>query len=258
MNSPCDKLHRRAAQELADAMRERLQACSPTPRAVAARQARMDDIERAMSERERLAREDAEEGRRLERQQRMQELERREKKQANRARRRACVIYDSSYLMDGRMFLHHRLLNASTIHNIVPLQVMQEIGSMIEAGDARRSLAARGRGRILELKKEVDRRPHTLGYGETDLSALQPVPREGPLDADSDTDRRLIALAFDVLRSNEDSTVVIASSDGGIGYTVDRLRRRTGARLFRVSDARITGEIRPVEECLQAIGASDS
>jgi hypothetical protein len=257
--SPAALRHEELADRLAEAVARKLRETPPSSQSVALRAARQARIEAEARQTEETAQrtqallraQEDEHQRRIAAQQEAQQLAQERERQLL-ARRKLAIIYDSCYLMGRGDFLHNYFSrDAGTIINIVPTQVKSEIADIIEADDDRRASAARGRGRILDLMVESDRLKDCLQCYEIDLAPQPPVAREEKLDADSENDRKIVAYGLQLLRQNEGLTVIIASLDGGIGYTVYKLNRSTEPRLFRLANLQDTAAMDAIRQAIR-------
>ena len=135
------------------------------------------------------------------------------------------IIYDTSYLMDGnaKMILDFREIPPEEyikyhfkILHFVPFEVQMEIAKHInDINDKDKNTAARA-ARALYARILT-----SANYCESSLADI-PIPdiHEKVLGPDSETDKKIIGLAYKLLEEGKAVAVFIATRDGGIAAEV--------------------------------------
>ncbi len=164
---------------------------------------------------------------------------------------RVAVIYDTCYLMDGRRPFIHRALSPGhcRISNIVAVEVMEEIAQKIKGRGEEWQPASIARKRIFDLITKTD--PNMPLCEEIRLAAtVKPVEPGHCLGADSAQDRLQIAYGRHLIETKAYTAVIIATNDGGVQITVEKLKSESNLPLFCITDPHKRAEISPLEELL--------
>lgn len=161
---------------------------------------------------------------------------------------RLAVVYDTSYLMSGRPLIgvaaeSHPLAPqtcfgppdwpACPVTNVVAKEVQEEIGKHLRSQDTEaHQRASLARGQVLKL---MERKCDSFRFEEPSLAASgAPRIERGPLDLDSETDALLLGHGLELLCSGAVTAVVLASNDGGIHFTFERVRGQSTEPLAMV------------------------
>jgi hypothetical protein len=153
---------------------------------------------------------------------------------------RVAIIYDTSYLMEGREFLHNvPPLQQCDVRNIIPPEVYTEIANHLRRGDPQKAAAATGRRRITELEEIETSRIQFIRLEKPLRETISPYSSNDPLGPDSVTDRLLVAYVQQLAHAREYDAVVLASNDDGIKRAVLEIRSSANLHLFVIKNPKI-------------------